>query len=211
MPFPTQPILKISHSVPEKLEIIQKYISDLQYDYTGTQFFEIKKSRPLSRLMDVAKTIMKESLPIKCLEAVILALYLTTDITSIQRFPIAFKTTFEGNTYKHIVLGVSYMGRYGALGLSRRSTLMYKPVSYDVSGTPVFFTNRLYWYPGKTKKRFPTHSVTYTKNSPHCFEIFSHSFVFQNISELLAEYIRCYEQCYHTVLRIKLGQYNLCR
>lgn len=157
VPFPTQPILKISHSVPEKLEIIQKYISDLQYDYTGTQFFEIKKSRPLCRLMDVAKSIMKESLPIKCLEAVILALYLSTDITSIQRFPIAFKTSFEGNTYKHIVLGVSYMGRYGALGLSRRATLMYKSISHD------------------------------------------------NISELLAEYIRCYEQCHHTVLRIKLG------
>ena len=108
----------------------------IRYDYTGLQFFEIKKGRPLCRLMDVAKSIIRESLPIKCLEAVILAMYpfvsqrtttfkfndpvqsdrcckklqvhsltryisyLTSDLPSVQRFPLAFKTTFENNTFK---------------------------------------------------------------------------------------------------------------
>ena len=131
VPVAVPPTFKTSHSIPDKLSLIQKYISELQYDYTGLQFFEIKKSRPLVRLMDVAKTIIRESLPIKCLEAVILALYLTSDLPAIQRFPLSFKTSFENNSYKHIVLGIYYNGKFGALGLSRRNTLMYKDLKFD--------------------------------------------------------------------------------
>ena len=131
LPVAVPPTLKTSHSVTDKLCLIQKYISELQYDYTGLQFFEIKKGRPLVRLMDVAKSIIRESLPIKCLEAVILALYLTSDMSAIQRFPLSFKTCFEGNSYKHIVLGIYCNGKFGALGLSRRDTLMYKELKYE--------------------------------------------------------------------------------
>lgn len=31
---------------------------------------------------------------------------------------------------RHIVLGIHCSGKYGALGLSRRKTLMYKPLVY---------------------------------------------------------------------------------
>ena len=57
----------------EYYKILNTY--NTRYDYTGLQFFEIKKGRPLCRLMDVAKSIIRESLPIKCLEAVVLAMY----------------------------------------------------------------------------------------------------------------------------------------
>lgn len=157
VPLSTPPTLKNTQSIPEKLLLIQKYISELQYDYTGLQFFEIKKGRPLCRLMDVAKSIIRESLPIKCLEAVVLAIYLTSDLPSVQRFPLAFKTTFENNTFKHIVLGVFYNGKFGALGLSRRDTLMYKSLKYDT------------------------------------------------LYDLLTDFTRCYEDCFHRVDRIKLG------
>eukprot|EP00116_Pleurobrachia_bachei_P001375 sb/3461637/ len=130
VPIPVPPTLRSAQPVPEKLWLIQKYMSELQYDYTGLQFFEIRKNRPLCRLMDVAKTIIKESLPIKCLEAVILSIYLTSDLSGVNRFPIAFRSKFEGETYKHIVLGVYYNGRFGALGLSRRNTLMYKEMRF---------------------------------------------------------------------------------
>ncbi|XP_038530226.1 tubulinyl-Tyr carboxypeptidase 1 isoform X2 [Canis lupus familiaris] len=74
IPIPSVPTFQPSTPVPERLEAVQRYIRELQYNHTGTQFFEIKKSRPLTGLMDLAKEMTKEALPIKCLEAVILGM-----------------------------------------------------------------------------------------------------------------------------------------
>ena len=82
--------------------------------------------------MESAKEIIKESLPIKCLEAVVLALYLTSPLSSVQRFAISFKSKFGELYYRHVVLGVHWNSLYGALGMSRRNTLMYKPLTYSV-------------------------------------------------------------------------------
>ncbi|CAH1792343.1 unnamed protein product, partial [Owenia fusiformis] len=122
--------LPASIPVCEKMEVIQKYMSQLQYNHTGTQFFEIRKNRPISGLMESARDMIKESLPIKCLEAVILGIYLTNGIPGTERFPISFKTSFMGNIHRHVVLGVYNGGRYGALGMSRRDDLMNKPLIY---------------------------------------------------------------------------------
>ena len=51
----------------------------------------------------------------------------------VERFAISFKTAFNGNTHRHVVLGIYHSGRYGALGMSRREDLMYKPLVYKVS------------------------------------------------------------------------------
>ena len=56
----------------------------------------------------------------------------------VERFAISFKTAFNGNTHRHVVLGIYHSGRYGALGMSRREDLMYKPLVYRVSA--VFLT-----------------------------------------------------------------------
>jgi len=76
---------------------------------------------------------MAESLPIKCLEAFFIAVYLTTGILGLERFNISFKTQFNSIIYRHTVLGVKYGQNYGALGLSRRTDLAYKPLNgkYD--------------------------------------------------------------------------------
>lgn len=76
---------------------------------------------------------MNESLPIKCFEAFLIAIYLTTGILGLERFNISFKTRFNSIIYRHIVLGVKYGQLYGALGLSRRTDLAYKPLNgkYD--------------------------------------------------------------------------------
>ncbi|KAG7252042.1 hypothetical protein CRUP_027375, partial [Coryphaenoides rupestris] len=95
-----------------------------RYNHTGTQFFEIKKSRPLTALMDIAKEMTREVLPIKCLEAVILSIYLTTNLPGVERFPLSFKTQFSGNHFYHI------RGRFGALGISRRDDLMFKHLEF---------------------------------------------------------------------------------
>ncbi|CAF0937891.1 unnamed protein product [Adineta steineri] len=120
-------------TVPEKLQQIQTYIQRLEYNYTGMQFFDINTKRPISGLMDSARHMMTEALPIKCLEAFLIAVYLTTGITGLERFNISFKTRFNSITYRHIVLGIRYNQTYGALGLSRRTDLAYKPLDgkYD--------------------------------------------------------------------------------
>jgi len=76
---------------------------------------------------------MTESLPIKCFEAFLIALYLTTGIVGLDRFNISFKTRFNSIIYRHVILGVKYGQSYGALGLSRRCDLSYKPLNekYD--------------------------------------------------------------------------------
>lgn len=110
----------------------------------------------LHRLMDIAKEMTREALPIKCLEAVILGMYLliftaadrvpadrlstgvsfnlhllsylTNSMPGVERFPISFQSQFSGNHFHHIVLGVHSGGRFGALGISRREDLMFKPL-----------------------------------------------------------------------------------
>ncbi|XP_053165822.1 tubulinyl-Tyr carboxypeptidase 2 isoform X5 [Hemicordylus capensis] len=71
---PSVPNYKASMTIPEWLQAIQNFMKMLQYNHTGTQFFEIRKSRPLSGLMETAREMTRESLPIKCLEAVILGM-----------------------------------------------------------------------------------------------------------------------------------------
>ncbi|KAH0520929.1 Vasohibin-1 [Microtus ochrogaster] len=111
IPIPSVPTFQPTTPIPERLEAVQRYIRELQ-------------------LMDLAKEMTKEALPIKCLEAVILGIYLTNSMPTLERFPISFKTYFSGNYFRHIVLGVNFGGRYGALGMSRREDLMYKPPAF---------------------------------------------------------------------------------
>lgn len=117
--------------INSKLDSINSYFKTLQYNHTGTQFFDIKKHQPLHFLMDTAKEIINESLPIKCLEAVIVAIYLTSNIEGLDRFTIGFKSKLNGCTHQHVVLGLHYKNKYGSIGMSRRNDLMSKPLEYD--------------------------------------------------------------------------------
>ena len=108
-------------------------MEELEYNHTGTQFYEIRKNRPISGLMETAKEMMQGALPIKCLEAIILGAHLTNEILSVDRFPLSFKTNFLGNTHRHVVLAIYHNGYYGAIGMSRRKELMYKPLIFAVS------------------------------------------------------------------------------
>lgn len=48
----------------------------------------------------------------------------------VERFPLSFQSQFSGNNFHHIVLGVHIGGRFGALGISRREDLMFKPLEF---------------------------------------------------------------------------------
>ncbi len=117
----------------EKIEKIQEYINKLQYNHTGMQFFDIRKERPIAGLMEIARKIIDECLPIKCLEAVILSIYLTNEINTLEKFSISFKTCSNKKTHRHVILGLycHKTGRYGAIGMSRRSELSYRPLKFD--------------------------------------------------------------------------------
>jgi len=88
------------------------------------------------------------------LEAMMLGIYLTRDIPEFTRIPLRFGSQIQGQTFWHIVLAVSirvkiksgdakqqvvknntkkqtHKIKWGALGLSRRADLAYKPLEFD--------------------------------------------------------------------------------
>ena len=98
--------------------------------------------------MRTAKAIIHARLPIKCIEAVFLGMYLTAGWKSLQRWTLSFKSTANAQTYRHfttislspkryssrhIVLVVhdTELSRFGALGISRQATLMFKELTYQ--------------------------------------------------------------------------------
>ncbi|TPP62117.1 Vasohibin-2 [Fasciola gigantica] len=94
------------------------------------QFFEVDRKATLEKQYGLAKLMIKAALPIKCLEATILGMYMTQGLKEFRRFTISFTSEFKEQPFKHVVLGVYASGRFGALGLSRRSDLMYKPLEF---------------------------------------------------------------------------------
>ncbi len=92
-----------------------------------------EKSKSLQRLMEIAREIEDRSLPIKCLEAVVLAIAHTREITDVIRFPLRFRSRVKGQSFWHIVLALKSKttGKFGALGLSRRPTLDFKELKFD--------------------------------------------------------------------------------
>uniref|UniRef100_A0A4W4HL92 Vasohibin 2 n=1 Tax=Electrophorus electricus TaxID=8005 RepID=A0A4W4HL92_ELEEL len=167
-PVPSVPNFKPSMSVPDWLHAVQNYMKNLQYNHTGTQFFEIRKTRPLCGLMETAREMIRESLPIKCLEAVILGIYLTNSLASVERFPISFKTQFLGHHFHHVVLGLYCNGRYGTLGMSRRADLMDKALSYRTLSELVFeFEDSYRRYQHSVKK---VKIGLYVPHNPHVFQ-----------------------------------------
>lgn len=51
------------------------------------------------------------SLPIKCLEAVVISMYFTAFIPHLTRFPVTFKSVSNGQAFYHIVLALQYKDR----------------------------------------------------------------------------------------------------
>ena len=71
---------------------MQQYLSRLSYNHTGTQFFETRPNSSILTLMETAKAMIREALPIKCMEAVVLCIYLTNGVPGLGRFTINFKS-----------------------------------------------------------------------------------------------------------------------
>jgi len=129
---PTAPLNIENVPIASRIKMIQQFINKLEYNHTNQNYFNLSKARPYSRVMDTAKKILRDCLPIKCLEAVFLGMYLTNKMDDIERIPVSFKSKFGGKIYRHIILAVHHVpsGKYGAIGLSRKAELMYKDMKY---------------------------------------------------------------------------------
>ncbi|XP_064624154.1 tubulinyl-Tyr carboxypeptidase 1-like isoform X2 [Lineus longissimus] len=183
VPVPQAPLnFPPNASVPDRVNSVQKYMKALQYNHTGTQFFEIRKNRPISGLMDCARDMIKDSLPIKCLEAVILGIFLTNGIPGLERFMISFKSCFSGNYHRHVVLGLYYTGKFGAIGMSRRDDLMYKPLKFNSLTSLILdfeSSYNRYWHEvKKVKIGLPI------PHDPHSYEQVSWKYLTLNIPKL---------------------------
>ena len=121
MPFASDP-------PKAKLRAIQRYINSLEYNFTwvfiakggqkprekttadatlclsitlnrGKTYVVPHKSRGFAGVCRVAKDLMRESLPIKCLEAVFVGSALTTDVEGIERLPVRFRSKAQGQAF----------------------------------------------------------------------------------------------------------------
>ncbi|KAJ1496507.1 Vasohibin-domain-containing protein, partial [Baffinella frigidus] len=133
---PRQEPPRLHPSMPpvERHRRIQQYIEAFEYNFTGENFFNVKgvrQNQSLFRVLELAKRVMREALPIKCVEAVYLGIYLTQSMQDMERLPLIFNSEIGGHRYGHIVLLVRYNGKLGALGLSRRPDLMYKAWGFE--------------------------------------------------------------------------------
>lgn len=129
-PSPRAPNLQGISSMKQKIDLVQRFITSFQYNYSGQPFVKMIKRRGMSHISSCAKEIIRLGLPIQCMEAVFLGCYLTADFVGLDRLPLSFKSKCESNTYRHIVLALRHENKWGAVGLSRRSNLMFKEMTY---------------------------------------------------------------------------------
>jgi tubulinyl-Tyr carboxypeptidase len=129
-PSPRVPNLQGITSMKHKVEILQRFMTSFQYNYSGQPFVKMIKSRGMSHISSCAKEIIRIGLPIQCMEAVFLGCFLTAGFVGVDRLPLSFKSKCESNTHRHIVLALRYDNKWGAIGLSRRSNLMFKDIAY---------------------------------------------------------------------------------
>ena len=130
-PYPMLPNLSAPGPMAAKVQAVQSYIEKLSYNFTGVNYFDVRKQRPMGRIMETARDITRQALPIKCVEAVFLATYLTQGLRDLERVAVSFKSTVDGQTYKHIILALKHNSKWGSVGLSRRRELYFKELIYD--------------------------------------------------------------------------------
>ncbi|KAL3317627.1 Tubulinyl-Tyr carboxypeptidase 2 [Cichlidogyrus casuarinus] len=126
---PKLPNLDVSYD--NTLKTVQETLNSLGYNFIGIQFYFVDHKAPLRKHFTVAKRMIAYLLPIKCLEATILAIYLTHNVKEITRFTLSFTSKFGKMTARHVVLGIYSNGKFGALGLSRKPDLMDKPLLFS--------------------------------------------------------------------------------
>ena len=67
-PRPQVPLFTPKMGSRQRIHGIQRFISSFEYNLTGTNYFLLRKDRGLRKIAITAKDIIREALPIKCIE-----------------------------------------------------------------------------------------------------------------------------------------------
>ncbi|XP_070805012.1 tubulinyl-Tyr carboxypeptidase 2 isoform X2 [Pituophis catenifer annectens] len=128
--------------------------------------------------------------------------YLTNGQSSVERFPISFKSHFSGSNFHHVVLGIYFNGRYGSLGMSRRSELMDKPLIYRTLSDLIFeFEDSYKKYLHSVKK---VKIGLYVPHEPHSFQPIEWKQLVLNMSKMMRTEIRKELEKYARDMRMKI-------
>ena len=188
------------------LRYVESVLRQLQYNYTSVNYFNIRKDRPLGSIMDTAKQILRDQLPIKCVEAVFLALYLTANHRAIDRIPVAFKTK---------LVGMNRATKSNSKNSNSFSSATAQPQLESDSQQPLRQQQKQQQQQQHFQAQEYRHIVLIlhhklsnkfaslgTSRRP---ELASKDFLFASLSEVLSEYRRCYAKWRHKIVSIKLG------
>jgi hypothetical protein len=74
VPRPVPPEFDANSSFVHKMAQINGFISQFEYNYIEQYFFNIDRSRSLYSIIRTAKEIIRESLPIRCVEGTFLGM-----------------------------------------------------------------------------------------------------------------------------------------
>ncbi|KAH7818227.1 putative vasohibin-1 [Monocercomonoides exilis] len=84
----------------------------------------------MQKIFETAEKIIAAALPIQCLEATFVSIYLTFSIPDLVIFPVGFTSKSANKLHKHIILALEYNGMFGALGHSRKKSLASKALKF---------------------------------------------------------------------------------
>ena len=178
--------------LPRRLSAAQAFIDALTYNHVAqpSTFFSIDKRRPLGRILETARCIERDALPIKCVEAVFLALRLTSEWRDVDRVPAAFKTAVaftdgagkrRRRCHRHIVLLIRRR-RERATDASERSV--------GVGSADAEPTDR---------SEFGALGISRRASLAH------RPMRYGSVSEILTSYREAYEDIGHAVLKVRVG------
>jgi hypothetical protein len=83
----------------DRLQCLHAYILAFEYNYISGYHYNTHKRRPFNQIMNTARDIIRDGLPIKCIEATFLGMLLTCKYPEWQRFPVGFKTKILGHSH----------------------------------------------------------------------------------------------------------------
>lgn len=84
LPYPQTPsFMRSKQSTQNKIREIQSFINEFQYNHTGQNYVKKRRDRGAQHIMITAKELIREALPIQCVEAVFIAIYLTADLDEV--------------------------------------------------------------------------------------------------------------------------------
>ncbi|XP_024525379.1 vasohibin-2-like [Selaginella moellendorffii] len=141
---PQLPINFFKFPAATRLKAVQQYIGCFEYRIALQPHYNVNKYRPLAKLMDTAQMMIHSPQAIKCVEGVILAIYLTAGLQGVERIPVGFETEQDTKIHQHIILVVRNGKKFGAFGMSREADLAGREFEFDSFSSIVSDYKRAY-------------------------------------------------------------------